>query len=401
MDKLRVRLYNVGFGDAILVRFPERVAPGKETTRHVLIDLGNLPGAVGGGDAALAAVVDDVLAELGGAAVDLYVMTHDHLDHVRGLLHAHKELGKTIPVDYAWLTAPARPGYYDEARHEVAHKRLQQTRAAHEAIARFLGRAPHAAAAAAPLAAVASNNDARATERCVSYLRSVAKLKTTYVHRGCDVTATHPFVEARLRVWAPEEDTAGYFGSFQPMALGMGVAGPAGAATRKATAGGAAEGTEGTATPPAGVDASAFYGLIEQRAAGVVDNLLAIDRSANDTSVVFSLEWRGWTLLFAGDAELRSWQTMEKQGQLAPVHFLKVSQHGGPNGTPGAKLLERILPATRPDERRRRAAVSTCRDTYHGVPDDEALAALRARCDEVKTTDGLAGGASIELEFDG
>ena len=41
MDELRVRVYNVRFGDAILVTVPEAVAGGGTEIRHILFDVGN------------------------------------------------------------------------------------------------------------------------------------------------------------------------------------------------------------------------------------------------------------------------------------------------------------------------------------------------------------------------
>jgi len=108
--------------------------------------------------------------------------------------------------------------------------------------------------------------------------------------------------------------------------------------------------------PPAGVDAGAFFNLVEKRSSGYMDNILAIDKAANNTSVVFCLEWRGWKLLFAGDAELRSWKTMEKEGVLKAVHFFKVSHHGSHTGLPPDKILDTILPK-KPEDDRKRIAV--------------------------------------------
>ena len=42
-DKLRVRLYNIRFGDAVLVTVPDN-----GTTRHILIDVGNVLVGEGG-----------------------------------------------------------------------------------------------------------------------------------------------------------------------------------------------------------------------------------------------------------------------------------------------------------------------------------------------------------------
>jgi hypothetical protein len=101
----------------------------------------------------------------------------------------------------------------------------------------------------------------------------------------------------KFEIWGPEQDTSDYYQRLLPMALvpgnGMGFVD---AVTQLA--------------PPRGVDAGAFYDLIEARANGFVDNLLAIDKAANNTSVVFAMEWQGRRLLFPGDAELKSWKTM-------------------------------------------------------------------------------------------
>jgi hypothetical protein len=40
MDALRVRVYNVRFGDAILVSVPDKAPGGSPELRHILIDVG-------------------------------------------------------------------------------------------------------------------------------------------------------------------------------------------------------------------------------------------------------------------------------------------------------------------------------------------------------------------------
>lgn len=394
MDTLVVRVYNVRFGDAILVMIPERDGT-KTITRHMLIDVGNVLSTSGGQDDVFEPVVQDILQVLDGAPLDLYVMTHEHLDHIQGLFYASERLSLKLPsVERAWLTSSSHPTYYET--HTEARSSLAFAASSYQAARRYL----HALGAErwpASVRALVDNNDGLAatgnpsrTKDCVAFLRELTP-QTSFVHRAFDPTAAHSFSEATIEIWAPEEDTSSYYGRFdpgrlQPLALDV---------------------NEGEAVahqeplPPPGVDAGAFYSLVGSRARGYLDNLLAIDKAANNTSVVLCLEWRGWRLLFPGDAEERSWRTMDSFGLLKPVHFYKVGHHGSHNGTPSPELLDKILPVTPPDDRPRYAAISTCMDTYNNVPDPATQAELESRCDEVKTTLDLPDGGWLDFRFEG
>ncbi|HEX7312938.1 MAG TPA: hypothetical protein VF297_03410 [Pyrinomonadaceae bacterium] len=386
MDKLRVRVYNVRFGDAILVSVPDRDG-SKTVTRHILIDVGNVLSGVGGVDTVFEPVVRDVLKVLDGQPLDLYIMTHEHLDHVQGLFYAHTKNPLDIPVNYAWLTASAEADYY--TRFPDAKKRRIAALAAYDAMEKFLAASPETAREFPKMAALMVNNNPRSTEQCIEYLRKLAKKKTTYVYRGRDLKGRHPFKEARFSIWAPEEETTDYYGPFQPMALG--VTSDGGPRARPSVT---------LPLPPSGVDAGAFYSLVAARRQGYCDNMLTIDAANNNTSVVFCLEWRGWKLLFPGDAEERSWKTMNKKGVLEPVHFLKVGHHGSRNATPHTDLLEKILPKKRPDQRPRSAAVSTCLNSYPGVPHDETLNEIGQRCKLYSVLDKpLADGDYMDIFF--
>lgn len=363
-NTLRVRVYNVRFGDAILVSVPDRSASGQIVRRHILIDVGNVLTGQAGDDALFEPVIRDVLDVLAGQPLDLYVMTHEHLDHVQGLLYAAEKLGLTLNAHFSWLTASAEEDYYD--RFPNARRRRLEAEDTYDQIARFLAASPERTNPF--LEVLLLNNNPRSTSQCIEFLRSLAET-TSFIHRGSDLRGTHPFEEASFKILAPEEDTADYYGRFQPMALGLTPGSGLGASS-----------TLARPIPPAGVDAGAFYNLVDFRGRGYADNMLAIDRAANDSSIVFLLEWRGWRLLFPGDAEHRSWRTMDKSGLLQPVHFLKVGHHGSHNGTPPIELLDKILPVSPPDDRTRSAVLSTCEGAYNNVPHPETMAELGGRC---------------------
>jgi len=366
-DTLRIRAYNVRFGDAILISVPDR-----GVQRHVLIDVGNVLVKEGGVDTVFKPVVDDVLHELNGRPLDLYVMTHEHLDHVQGLYHAATksfpagELKKKLDVQYAWLTASSAPDYYDrfpEAEKEAKRRKKKLYEEAYARVEQHLAALPRAQAKAFDL--IMLNNNPRETQQCVDFLRALApKKRTFYVHRGFDIKGKHPFKEAKFDIWAPEEDASDYYRSLLPMAL---VDGQQGAAAG------------GQAIPPAGVDAGAFHDLVAARANGFSDAILAIDKAANNTSVVFALTWRKWTLLFAGDAELGSWRKMHQQDVFRPVDFLKVSHHGSHNGTPAEELLDDFLPLDA-KTKKRAAVISTWDKTYGGIPHSPTNKKLACRC---------------------
>lgn len=401
MDKLRVRAYNVRFGDAILVSVPDKTSAGVPKTRHILIDVGNALGGgnEGGLDTVFEPVIENILEELAGEPLDLYIMSHEHMDHVQGLLYGankrNESLGTVLKdelkVRYAWLTASADPDYYDKFPN--AEKEKKKEKKLFDDINLYLNASGKLAKAGddnAWFRALLHNNNPRSTDDCVDYLRNLAPAdKTFYVHREMDMKGKHPFREAKFSIWAPEEDTSIYYGRFKPMALNM-TPGD-GDATQPALS---------APIPPPGVDAGAFYQLVEARQNGYVENLLAIDKAKNNTSVVFCLEWREWKLLFSGDAEERSWKQMNKSDVLEPVHFLKISHHGSHNGTPDDVLVEKIMPEDPPDNRKRKAIISTCEKTYGGIPHSPTLTSLSKRC-EVSSTEGLKNGAFVDLFFKG
>lgn len=383
---MKVRTYNVRFGDAILISVPDRDENDATKTRHILIDVGNLLMGEGGLDDVFEPVLRDIEAILGGQRLDLYVMTHEHLDHVQGLPYAAFKLDPPIKLkaEYAWLTGSAAPGY--ERRFPMVRERLRIYEQIEELVAalRADGQAIPAAAEALML-----NNNPRSTGACVDFLRKLADT-TTYVYRGCDLTGTHPFRDASLEIWAPEEDTSAYDSAPLPL-LPVVQRSEAPGSTPRLT----------RPKPPAGVHEESLEHFLAMKRRGYFEHLLAIDNAANNTSITFCLEWQGWRLLFPGDAELESWRMMENRGLLeAPVHFLKVSHHGSANGTP-IDALQRLLPANSPDGRPRCAVVSTHPEPYPGVPDAAVFANLADRGVQIlPTTDPKIGlGGCVELSF--
>ena len=395
MASLTVRVYDVRFGDAVLVTISEPVA-GKTVRRNILIDFGNALAALGegGSDAVFEPVIDDILKRLRGEPLDLYLMTHEHLDHVQGLFHSAANLNKSLKARQVWLTGSAAPNYY--TTHPDARKLRIAALQAYQLTRARLG----AAADRSPFVDfLLANNDTSTTKKCVDYVRE--KLTDAgnvhYVDRTTDLTSLQPAKTARLSLWAPEEDTADYYGRFEALALGLRI-GDDEIFDFDDLDGAAGVDLE-LPEPPRGVDAGAFYNLIDIRHANSSSSLLSIDKASNNTSIVLFLEWRGWKLLFTGDAERRSWRTMDKHELVQPVHFLKVSHHGSDTGMPPDEILEKLLPMPAPPGAARRAAMSTYPNTYPGVPDPVTVNHLRERLALRSTRDLAPGKLFLEFRF--
>ncbi len=384
MDRLRIRLYDVRFGDAILVSIPDKDDNNDPLTRHILIDVGNVLSSAGGQDELFVRVMRDVEQQLEGRPLDLYIMTHEHMDHVQGLLYAAKRDDPILlRVDTAWLSGSAAPDYYDT--HDQARKNLVISRQMLDAIEHRLGNDPIEPA----MQALIENNNYRKTADCVEFLRQLAAT-THYIDREFDTRGKHPFNRVQFEIWAPEENTADYYGRFKPMSFGLNTSvASASENPQKAP----------TPTPPGGVDTGAFYNLLGLREGGLMANALTIDKAKNNSSVVFTLTWNGHVLLFSGDAETRSWRTMYREGALKPVDFIKVSHHGSHNGTPAGNILDAILPMDPGSVSGRVAAISTFENTYNNVPHDPTLEELARRCETVVSTRDNPGGF-VDVFFD-
>lgn len=378
-DALRVRIYNVLFGDAILLTIPEEDEKGRKTTVNVLIDVGNALTGEGGRDEVFEAVLENIKAVLGTKPIDLYVMTHEHMDHIQGLLYGSRKLNIAFKAKRVWMTASAEgDAYY--SRFPKARKKKLAALAAYEGVAAFLAKS--GAALPDDLQGLLGINNPRASDDCVAYLKDLGPsgAKPVYVNVGAKIDGQHPFRRTKVSVLAPEADTSIYYGPLPPRTTGILMDGAVPTALDAKAV-----------TPPAGVSAGDFFDLVEFRSDGMWANLRSIDKAANNSSVVLKLEWNGWKLLFPGDAEEKSWEMMDRRGLLEPVHFLKVSHHGSKNGSP-PRQLDKVLPDQAPDKKGRVAVVSTHEDSYPGVPNGPTLALLKSRAQLADTREVAEGG---------
>jgi len=383
-NKLRVRIYNVLFGDAILLTIPEIDEAGNEVTVNVLFDVGNALAGEGGRDEVFKDVLENIKDELDDRPLDLYIMTHEHMDHVQGLLYGSKKLGIDFKAKHLWMTASSEGAAYYDRFPKAKQKRLAAL-AAYESVAAFVTKS--ATPITVGIQGLLAINNPQSSKDCVKHIseRGLNGVQPRYVHRTADVAGHHPFRRTKVRLLAPEEDTSIYYGALPPRTLGVFDAAAPISLDSKAI------------TPPAGVSAGHFFDLLQFRSNGMTANLRTIDKAANNSSVALELEWNGWRLFFPGDAEEKSWEMMERTNGLRPVHFLKISHHGSKNGTP-RRQLDKVLPERDPDGKPRFAVVSTREGAYAGVPDADTLSlvASRAHLDDTRV---LGEGGWFDIVF--
>ena len=375
---IRIRSYNVGFGDCFLVTFPDG-----NVTRNMVVDFGNAPGQKNTGYTEIA---KDIFQETGGH-LDAVVMTHEHLDHIEGF-YSQKKIFNKMTVDYVWMSLPSHPTYYKD------YPKAQPLKKIRELAAQFQRRMHQDGIAVAPSFQMLLQNNLSNVDR-IDYIRNLPGnvKRVLYLRRGNSVL-NKPFSnKVRIKILAPEKDASVYYGGSTHHSLR--------ALSRRllqSSGGSATSGAEPWSFPrieretndPANLTLRDWRLLQQSIQSGGTEAVRAIDKAANNTSLVFMMEVAGRRLLFPGDAELESWEMIKQKcpSELKPIDFLKVSHHGSHNGT-STSLLNKLLPVRR--KQKVTIMVSTKSKVYgtvNPVPDAELLKTLRQRCKKLITTDG-------------
>jgi beta-lactamase superfamily II metal-dependent hydrolase len=101
---LRIRMYNVGFGDCFLL-----FVPTSNGVRKIVIDCGSIKKKSRELREIAASLIDDCRDPDGKARIDILIASHRHLDHITGFTHpdwAEVEVGE---VWMPWVESPDDP----------------------------------------------------------------------------------------------------------------------------------------------------------------------------------------------------------------------------------------------------------------------------------------------------
>jgi glyoxylase-like metal-dependent hydrolase (beta-lactamase superfamily II) len=114
-DDIIVRMYDVGFGDAFLVRIPT-----SDGVRKILFDCGSVAAGAQPMDDVVKSIVDAV-SDDGFPLIDVVVATHRHKDHVSGFAN---NLWQTVSVKEVWMPWTEHPTDREARRIREAQARL-------------------------------------------------------------------------------------------------------------------------------------------------------------------------------------------------------------------------------------------------------------------------------------
>lgn len=378
-DQLLVYVYNVGVGDCIYLRVPDRDENGEVRQRHIVVDCGTLQPNE---DERLLKLAMTHIARLlprdpatGRKRLDLLVVTHPHMDHIAGFgLESTARQWQRKQVDRLWLSALLDPD------NDRARRAREQVRAGNLALQALLAADLHPA-----LTVLAQELFSLSQGQIADNARTLLEgglSPPLYVDDATPPDRLQLFSEpgTAIHILAPshnidadylglaEEDPAEQFAEFNRdirSAAGEAVdwSFPAGELT---------------------ISQRDFRRLRQRMGSRAVLLAMAQNELINNSSIVFLLTWRGRRLLFTGDAECKftrsgrfeagkqnfSWNVMWARHRALleePLDFLKVGHHGSDNATPwigdepeneANQILDALAP---PGDRRLYAIVSAAR----------------------------------------
>ncbi|GIH02474.1 hypothetical protein Rhe02_05410 [Rhizocola hellebori] len=414
-EHVRVRMYNVGFGDCFLLELPRE----QNTPFRVLVDCGahkaGYPSEGWKPEVAVAQIIEDITEEGSDPTLDVVIATHRHQDHVSGF---EAEAWRDVTVGEVWL-----PWTEDPKDKQAAVIRNRQSRLAHGLQLAFqqpgfnqrwsgVREGKTRIEALRALAANSLSNEAAMKTLHSGFRGNPVRrfLSTTntksIVAQGCENLTVHVLGPSRdPEVIRDMDPPAGQ--SYLRFGNGSGPA--AGSAPDRPFA-------RSFTLSPADYESVYEGGVSEEIKAAAVsmmrdDDLataVSLDKAVNGTSLMLMFEFGEAFLLFPGDAQWGTWNAAmsdpDARELLARTTFYKVGHHGSHNATP-VEFVEEVLPQ---DENVWGTATSVHPvGFWPEIPRKELLTELKKRSDRMVRSDkpgrsgnGVAVRSTIGVDFE-
>ncbi len=417
--QLRLRMYNVGFGDCFLLSFtyakPLPAPGGQSTVRHVLIDFGTTRRARS--RLAPKAVADLVKADCGGR-LDALVMSHRHKDHLSGFGTAATKnvIAELEPglVVRPWTEDPklaadaGQPGVTGLAAdgQRAADRALLAALRDGEAMADQIVKRASAAGRGGRTSLVQFATDEVANPNAIAELDELSKGgRGEYLSAGMDTKLAELLPGVDIRVlgpplpsqWEPvsrqAEDSEEYWLTSRRQIRRLF---PSGA---------------GKSNVPLGTSRWIMDQLLGDEQRQLMSLVRWLDDAMNNTSLILTFSTGEHTLLFGGDAQIENWGFALDQAKsdaglralLESVDLYKVGHHGSRNGTP-ISLFK--MWAESADARPFVSMMST-KEGVHGdseagaVPRSTLVTALKDHGQLLSTDDGLSDWIEVQASLPG
>jgi beta-lactamase superfamily II metal-dependent hydrolase len=368
--RLRLRMYQVGFGDCFLLSIPRG-----DDHKHILIDCGvHAKGHIkdAGNVDRMTNVVANI-AEVTGRKLALVIATHAHQDHISGFA-SEMDTFEAFEVGEVWLP------WLEDPKDKKAVKLRDKRMALAETLRRHFAAKPpdqilsdivlNATGMELGATAAAASQNAKAMDLLQSGFRSKATVR--YLKADDEFNDAAGVKGLDVRVLAPPTDES-FLSRMNP---------PKGEHFISAIAGDVA-GSQPAKTGLFGqkwIAPAALFSpderkeLAERVAIPDSELALTLDKILNNTSVVGLFTFGRQCMLFPGDAQWGNWQSwLDKADDLlAPLTCYKVGHHGSVNATP-----KRAVEAMKSGKLV--AMASTQSTPFPSIPEKELVDALRAQ----------------------
>jgi len=333
-----VRMYNVGFGDCFLLTIPDGKA-----VRRILIDCGTHPASTGPRSAADAAkqLLADLSEDGAKPRIDVVVATHRHRDHVSGF--SDEKLWGKVEVGEVWLP-------WTEDPKDPAAARLLK-RMSKVALALDNARSGMRAAPALSLASALIENSLTNEKPMLTLHEGFAGTpRRRYLSAGSDVSDA-PLGKVGVHVLGPSKDEK-VIRKLEPPKdeswMLIAEDNPQPDAEHRAFDEGWAiswdEFHDTKAFEQLRPDGQIVGAIRRVAADEILFAAASLEKAVNGTSLVLIFEVGDLLLLFPGDAQWGTWQTILDDANMRSLvqraSFYKIGHHGSHNATPESFVKE-------------------------------------------------------------